>query len=145
MRKVNRRALWLAALATGVLASCQHVTKRAETTAPVATMRVSGGAAGGAIGMSLVEGIVSFRDSRYRVTFRGVESSSSSTGEIYNLAYARDLEGTYTGAQGGRVRNERGVEIVFDPPLRTPDGSFQIRFDGRITPKDNVSGSRSGE
>jgi hypothetical protein len=145
MKTGSRRPLWVAALAIAVSGGCQSLTKLAETTEPVATMTVSGGAAGGAIGMGLVEGIVNFRDARYRVTFRGVDSSSSSTGEIYNMAYASDLEGTYTGAPSGRVRNERGVEIVFAPPLRATDGSFQIRFDARITPKDNVSGSRSGE
>jgi len=108
MRTGSRRALWVAALAIVVSAGCQSLTKLAETTEPVATMTVSGGAVAEAIGMGLVEGIVSFRDARYRVTFRGMDSSSSSTGEIYSMAYARDLEGTYSGAPSGRVRNERG-------------------------------------
>jgi hypothetical protein len=138
--------LCVVALAVCVSAGCgRPLSRLAETTEPVATIVVSGGSAGEALGMSLVEGVVSFRDARYRVTFRGVESSSSSTGGIYNMAYVRDLEGTYAGSQGGRVRNERGIEIVFTPPLPAPDGTFQIRFDGRITPKDNVSGSRSGD
>jgi hypothetical protein len=144
MNRVSRRTLWVAAVATGVIASCQPFTKLAETAEPVGTMRVSGSAAGEAIGMSYVEGIVSFRDARYRVTFHGVEPSSSSTGQIYHLAYATDLAGTYTPAQSGRVRNERGVEIAFAPPLRASGGSFQIRFDGRLTPKGTVRGSGEG-
>jgi hypothetical protein len=70
----------------------------------------------------------------FLLTLRGVQPAGASTGKVYNLGQARNIEGSYRPA-GGELRNDRGVAIVFDPPLDLPGGRLLIELNTRVHPK----------
>jgi len=99
-----------------------------------ATIAVSSSTVGSALGLTLVEGVLRLRDEVYRLTLRGAQPTAGSTGKVYGLGQPRDIEGYYKPADGG-LRNERGVTIVFDPPLDLPGGQLQVDLSSRVYPK----------
>lgn len=105
-----------------------------EVREPDATITVSGSGAAAPLGMSLVEGRLRHRDKVYLLTLRGVSSAAESVGRVYGLAVARDVAGSYAVADGA-LRNDRGVVIVFDPPLDLPSGKLEIELASRVRPK----------
>ena len=105
-----------------------------EVHAPDATIVVSSGSVASVLGLTLIEGNLRHRDKAYRVTLRGAGPSTASTGKVYGLGQPRDIEGSYEPADGG-LRNDRGVSIVFDPPLDLPGGQLQLDLSGRLYPK----------
>jgi hypothetical protein len=116
----------LVALASGVSAVDQP--RDAD-----ATITVSGSGAT-PLGMSLVEGRLRHRDNTYLLLLRGVASSTESVGRVYGLAVARDVAGSYA-ATNGALRNDRGVVIIFDPPLDLPSATLEIELASRVRPK----------
>ena len=105
-----------------------------EAKTPDATITVSSSTAASALGLTLVEGVLRHRDKVYLLTMRGVQPAGNSTGKVYGLGQARDIEGSYKPAEGG-LRNERGVTIVFDPPLDLSGGKLQVDLNSRVYPK----------
>lgn len=105
-----------------------------EARTPDATIAVSSSRAASALGFTLVEGVLRHRDKVYRLTLRGAQPTADSTGKVYGLGQARDIEGSYKLANGG-LSNERGVTIVFDPPLDLPGGQLQVDLSSRVYPK----------
>ena len=99
-----------------------------------ATLVVSTSPAASVLGLTLVEGTLRLRDKVYLLTLRGAQPSGGSRGKVYGLGRPRDIEGTYTPAAGG-LRNDRGVTLVFDPPLDVPGGRLQIDLSSRVYPK----------
>jgi len=70
----------------------------------------------------------------YLLTLRGAEPTAGSTGKVYGLRQARDIEGSYKPTDGG-LRNDRGVTIVFEPPLDLPGEQLQVDLSSRVYPK----------
>ncbi len=125
-------------LAVAFLASTAVLLARVscaeEARPPDATISVSSSAATSALGLALVEGVLRHRDKVYLLTLRGAQPSIGSTGKVYGLGQPRDIEGSYKPADGG-LRNDRGVTIVFDPPLDLPGGQLQVDLSSRVYPK----------
>ena len=48
-----------------------------------------------ALGLTLVEGSLRHRDKVYLLTLRGAQPTAGSTGNVYGLVQARDIEGSY--------------------------------------------------
>ncbi len=105
-----------------------------QTAAPDATILVSSSTASSVLGLALVEGTLRYRDKVYLLTLRGAQPAGGTTGKVYGLRQPRDIEGAYTAADGG-LRNERGVSIVFVPPLDVSSGRLQIDLSSRVYPK----------
>ncbi len=110
------------------------VPARCADQAPDATILVSSSAASSALGLTLVEATLRYRDKVYLLTLRGAHPAGDTTGKVYGLGQPRNIEGVYTAADGG-VRNERGVTIVFVPPLDLSGGRLQIDLSSRVYPK----------
>jgi len=128
------RLLALAGVVALVVLLAPRVTCADEGRAPEATIVVSSSPVASAVGLTLVEGSLRLRDKRYLLTLRGAQPSIGSTGKVYGIGQARDIEGAYTRADGG-LRNDRGVTIVFDPPLDLPDGKLRIELSSRVYPQ----------
>lgn len=105
-----------------------------EARAPDATIVVSSSTAASAFGLTLVEGTMRHRGKVFLLTLRGVQPAGASTGKVYNLGQARNVEGFYKSTAGG-LRNDRGVTIIFDPPLALEGGQLQIDLSSRVRPK----------
>jgi hypothetical protein len=105
-----------------------------EARMPDATVVVSSGSAASALGLTLVEGTLRHRGKVYLLTLRGAQPLTASTGKVYGLGQPRDIEGSYKLADGG-LRNDRGVTIVFDPPLDLPGGHLEVDLSSRVYPK----------
>ncbi|HSD11412.1 MAG TPA: hypothetical protein VLF14_10520, partial [Candidatus Binatia bacterium] len=82
------------------------MSRAEEARTPDATIVVSSGSAASALGLTLVEGTLRHRGKVYLLTLRGAQTSAASTGKVYGLAQPRDIEGSYTPADGG-LRNDR--------------------------------------
>jgi len=106
----------------------------AESRTPDATIKVSSSTMGSTLGLTLVEGVMRYRGKVYLLTLRGAQPSIGSTGKVYGLGQPRDIEGAYEPADGG-LRSQRGVRIVFDPPLDLPGGQLQVDLSSRVYPK----------
>jgi hypothetical protein len=130
----HMRMLVFAALgATAVVIASQwSIAEEAQT--PDATIVVSMSTAASALGMTLVEGTLRHRHEVYRLTLRGIQFTAGSKGNVYNLGPVRNIEGSYKPTDGG-LRNDRGVTIVFDPPLDLSGGQLQIDLSSRVHPK----------
>lgn len=124
----------LAGLVAIVALGSSRVSYAEEVRTPDATIAVSSSTAGSALGFTLVEGVLRHRDKVYRLALRGAQPTADSTGKVYGLGQARDIEGAYKPAEGG-LRNARGVTIVFDPPLDLPGGQLQVDLSSRVYPK----------
>jgi hypothetical protein len=105
-----------------------------EAPTPDATVVVSSASAASALGLTLVEGTLRHHGQVYLLTLRGAKPSTVTTGNVYGLARARDIEGSYAPADGA-VRNDRGVTIVFDPPLELTGGRLEVDLASRVYPK----------
>jgi hypothetical protein len=105
-----------------------------EARTPDATIAVSSSTAVSALGFTMVEGVLHHRDKVYRLTLRGAQPTAGSTGKVYGLGQARTIEGSYKPTDAG-LRNDRGVTIVFDPPLDLPGGQLQVDLSSRVYPK----------
>ncbi len=106
----------------------------AESRTPDATITVSSSTMGSTLGLTLVEGVMRYRGKVYLLALRGAQPSVDTTGKVYGLGQARDIEGSYKSADGG-LRSQRGVRIVFDPPLDVPGGQLEIDLSSRVYPK----------
>jgi len=128
----------LATTALAVLIATALVAPRAgcaeEARAPDATIVVSSGGAASVLGLTLVEGTLRHRGKVYLLTLRGAQPSIAATGKVYGLGQPRDIEGSYKPADGG-LRSDRGVTIVFEPPLDLPGGHLEIDLGSRVYPK----------
>ena len=133
MTRRHLRMLAFAALATAAALVAPRVSRAGEARTPDATIVVSGSTAASALGLALVEGTLRVRGKVYLLTLRGVRPSASS-GKVYGLGQPRDIEGYYKPAADG-LRNDRGVTIVFDPPLDLPGGQLQVDLSTRVYPK----------
>jgi hypothetical protein len=128
-----RRVAFVALAATAALIAPQwSIAEEART--PDATIVVSSSTAASALGMTMVQGTLRHRGKVYLLTLRGIEPTAGSTGKVYNLAHERDIEGFYRPADGG-LRNDRGVTIIFDPPLALAGGQLQVDLSSRVRPK----------
>jgi len=125
--------LAFAALATAAALVAPRASRAGEARTPDATILVSGSTAASALGLTLVEGTLRVRGKVYLLTLRGVRPSASS-GKVYGLGQPRDIEGYYKPAADG-LHNDRGVTIVFDPPLDLPGGQLQVDLSTRVYPK----------
>ncbi len=105
-----------------------------EARTPDASIVVSGGGTESVLGPTPVQGTLHHRDKVYLLTLRGAQPAGASTAKVYNLEQARNIEGSYR-AVGGELRNDRGVAIVFDPPLNLLGGRLQIDLNSRVHPK----------
>jgi len=105
--------------------------------APVATIAVSSSTSGSSLSGNLVEGVMTFRDSEYLLTLRGVAQPAKTVGAVRRLVRARDIEGVFEPSDQG-LRNAAGVTIHFDPPLSLEAGRLEIELLNRKYPK--VSG-----
>ena len=125
-------------LALGVLVTAAFLLALradcAEEPQPDATIVVSSTTAASAVGLTLVEGVLRYRDKNYLLTLRGADPAAGATGKVYALSRPRDIEGRYTPSENG-LRNARGVTIVFDPPLQVPGGELQVDLNIRVYPK----------
>ncbi len=134
---MREQGVWMAACA-GVIATVSllapPVSRAEEARTPDATIVVSTSPAASGLGFTLVEGILRVRDKVYLLTLRGVQPSIGSTAKVYGLGQPRDIEGTYTPAAGG-LHNDRGVSIVFEPPLDLLHGNLRIEISSRVYPK----------
>lgn len=110
------------------------------TPAADATLVISGSTMGSALGLALVEGMLHYRGKTYLLSIRGAAPTSDSTGKVYALGAARNIEGIYQPGDGG-LRNDRGVTIVFDPPLVLTGRQLQVDLSTRMHPKGS-SGQR---
>jgi len=110
------------------------VSCAAEARTPDATITVSSSTAASALGFTVVEGVLRHRDKVYRLTLRGAQPTTGSTGKVYGLVQARDVEGSYKLAND-RLSNDRGVTIVFDPPLPLSGEQLQVDISSRVHPK----------
>lgn len=124
----------LASLVITALLIPLRVRGAEETRTPDATINVSSSTAASALGFTLVEGVLRHRDKVYRLTLRGAQPTAGSTGKVYGLGQARDIEGSYK-LDNGRLSNDRGVTIVFDPPLDLLGGQLQVDLSSRVYPK----------
>jgi hypothetical protein len=125
-------AVMMVLLAPRPQAALATVVEQVKT--PDATITVSSSTAGSGLGFTLVEGIMRHRGKVYLLTLRGAQPTSGSTGKVYDLGQARDVEGSYKPAEGG-LRNDRGVTIVFDPPLDLSGGQLHVDLSTRVYPK----------
>jgi hypothetical protein len=105
-----------------------------EARTPDATIVVSSSEVASALGFTPVEGMLHHRDKVYRLTLRGAQSTAGSTGKVYGLVQARDIEGSYKTVEDG-LRSDRGVTIVFDPPLALLGEQLQVDISSRVHPK----------
>jgi hypothetical protein len=128
-----RMVVFAAVVALAALAA-PLMTGADELRTPDATIAVSRSTAGAALGLSLVEGVLRHRDKAYRLTLRGAQSTAGSTGKVYGLVEARDIEGLYKPVKDG-LRSDRGVTIVFDPPLDLLSEQLQVDINSRVHPK----------
>ena len=128
------RTLAFTALVAGTALLTARASYAAETRTPDATITVSSSTAGSALGLTLVEGVLRLRGKVYLLTLRGAQPAAACTGKVYALGQARDVEGSYKPTESG-LRNERGVTIVFDPPLDLPGGQLQVDLSSRVYPK----------
>lgn len=126
MAEQHVRTLVLTSLVAVAALLTARVNYAEEARTPDATITVSSSTAASALGFTLVEGVLRHRDKVYRLALRGAQPTADSTGMVYGLGQARDIEGSYKAAKDG-LRNERGVTIVFDPPLDLPGGSTSSR------------------
>jgi hypothetical protein len=133
MTQPYTRRLALTGLVVTALLIPPHVSGADERT-PDATITVSSSTAAAALGFTMVEGVLRHRAKVYLLTLRGAQPTSGSTGKVYGLGQARNIEGDYRSAEGG-LRNARGVTIVFEPPLDLPGGHLQIDIRSRVYPK----------
>jgi hypothetical protein len=117
-----------------VLALLLATPGRAGEENVVARIAVSSSPAASTLGLSVVEGVMTFRGRDYLLTLRGAAASSSSVGSVSGLRRARDIEG-YFRVEDGALLNESGVRVVFDPPLQIVDGRLQILVASRIYPR----------
>ena len=85
----------LASLVITALLIPLRVRGAEETRTPDATINVSSSTAASALGFTLVEGVLRHRDKVYRLTLRGAQPTAGSTGKVYGLGQARDIEGSY--------------------------------------------------
>ncbi len=134
MAYLNMRILAFAALGATVALIAPRVVLAEEPRTPDASIVVSSSTAGSALGLTLAQGTLHYRNKAYLLTLRGAQPTSASTGKVYNLGPERNIEGSYK-PSGGELRNERGVVIVFDPPLDLPGGRLQIELNTRVHPK----------
>jgi len=134
MRQQYLRRSALASLVITALLVPLRARGAEETRAADATIAVSSSTAASALGFTLVEGVLRHRDKVYRLTLRGAQPTAGSTGKVYGLVQTRDVEGSYTLANG-RLSNDRGVSIVFDPPLDLSGGQLQVDISSRVYPK----------
>ena len=104
---------------------------------PEATIAVSSATSGSSLSGNLVEGVMTFRDSEYLLTLRGVGEPARTVGSVRGLLRARDIEGVFEPSDQG-LRNTSGVTIRFDPPLSLRRGRLEIELLNRKYPK--VSG-----
>jgi hypothetical protein len=130
----HMRMLAFVALAAtaALIAPRRGVTQ--ETRAPDATIVVSSSTAASTVGLTLVEGTMRHRGKVYLLTLYGVRPAGASTGKVYHLEQARNVEGFYKSV-AGELRNARGVTIIFDPPLDLQGGQLQIDLSSRVHPK----------
>jgi len=126
--------LGLCALALAIASAAPPVGGSEAGRTPAATIVVSSSTAASAIGLTLVEGVLHYRDKVYQVTLRGAQPTAGSTGKVYDLVQARNIEGSYKPVAGG-LRNDRGVTIIFEPPIDLSGGQLQIDLSGRRYPK----------
>ena len=127
------RMLAFAAFAATAAVIAPRRTVAEEARTPDASIVVSSTAAS-ALGTTLVQATLHHRNESYLLTLRGVRPGGASTGKVYNLGQARNIEGSYRPA-GGELRNDRGVAIVFDPPLDLSGERLQIDLNSRVHPK----------
>ncbi len=116
---------------TAVMASRVICAEEART--PDASIVVSSPVAS-ALGVTAVNGTLHSRNRVYLLTLRGARPAGAATGKVYNLGPERNIEGSYK-PSGGELRNDRGVAIVFDPPLDLPGGRLLIELNTRVHPK----------
>jgi hypothetical protein len=109
----------------------------------VATIEVSSATAGSSLSGRLVQGRMRFRDADYLLTLRGLAQSASSTGRVWGLVRARDIEGHFQPSDRG-LRNSAGVTIRFDPPLALEKDRLEIELSNRRTPKISGGHRESG-
>ena len=133
MAQRRMRTFALAALvATAALGTPAGHGEQART--PEATIVVSSSPVASALGFTSVEGTLRYRDKVYQLTLRGAQPATGSTGKVYDLGPVRSIEGYYTPRDDG-LRNDRGVTIVFEPPLDLQSGQLQIDLSSRRYPK----------
>ena len=125
--------LAIAGLLAAVVAAGQ--VWAAEPRIPDATIVVSSSPASSMLGLTLVEGTLRLRGKTYLLALRGAQPSVGGTGKVYGLVQPRDIEGSYTPADGC-LRNQRGVTIAFEPPLElSADSTLRIEIRSRMYPK----------
>jgi hypothetical protein len=134
MPQQHMRMVAFAALVALAALAAPQVSCADEARTPDATITVSSSTAASALGLTLVEGVLRHRDKVYRLTLRGAQPTAGSTGKVYGLVQARDIEGSYKLAND-RLSNDRGVTIVFDPPLELSGGQLQVDISSRVHPK----------
>ncbi len=137
-----RSCLALAA-ALCVMPGCAAPAPGRRAAAPEAVLVLSSSLAGAALDLTLVEGVLRHLGKDYLVEVRGAPPDSATTGRVLGLVRARDIEGSFESA-GGVLCNERGVRIVFDPPLDLPGGRLEVGLLTRVQPK-ATSGDGGGE
>lgn len=133
MMQPDMRRLVLVGLVAAAL-PIARTSHAEEPRTPDATITVSSSAAASALGLTLVEGRLRYRDKVYLLTLRGAQPTAGATGEVYDLGQARDIEGSYKPTDAG-LRNDRGVTIVFEPALDLSGGQLQIDLSSRVYPK----------
>jgi hypothetical protein len=126
------RVLALASAAVTILGVPRLYAEEVRTAD--ASIVVSSSPAASAFSLSLVEGRLRYYGKVYLLTLRGAQPTAGSTGKVYGLRQSRDIEGVYKPGESG-LRNDRGVTIVFDPPLRLSGGQLQIDISSRVYPK----------
>jgi len=104
------------------------------TRAPDATITVSSSPVASALGFSLVEGTLRYRDKVYQLALRGAQPTAGCIGKVYDLGQPRNIEGIYKPTPLG-LRSDRGVVIVFEPPLDLSAAQLQIDLGSRRYPK----------
>jgi hypothetical protein len=111
--------------------------------APVATIKVSSATSGSSLSGRLVEGRMRFRSADYLLALRGLAQSANSTGSVWGLERARDIEGHFEPSDQG-LRNSAGVTIRFDPPLVLEKDRLEVELLNRQTPKISGGHHESG-
>ncbi len=134
MTRQRLRTLACTVLAAAVALLAPRASHADERRTADATITVSSSTAASALGLTLVEGVLRQRDKVYLLTLRGAQPTAGATGKVYGLVQARDIEGNYKPAEAG-LRNQRGVTIIFDPPLDLPGGQLQVDLSSRVYPK----------
>ncbi len=131
MTRLHMACVALAATAT-FIAPPPDAAQEART--PDASIVVSSSGTESVLGSTPVQGTLHHRDKVYLLTLRGAQPAGASNAKVYNLREARNIGGAYRPI-GGELRNDRGVAIVFDPPLSLPGGRLQIELNSRVHPK----------